>query len=41
MGHPLICCCSFSLASMLFLAGALGIGNLEIKNQVGFGGESV
>eukprot|EP00069_Balaena_mysticetus_P007077 bmy_05437T0 len=40
MGHPLICCCSFSLASMLFLAGALGIGNLEIKNQVGFGGES-
>lgn len=39
-GHSLVCCCPYSLASVVFLAGALGVGNLKVKNQVGFGGDS-
>lgn len=40
-GSPLVCFCSFLWANMPSLVGALvGNGSLEVKNWVGFSGES-
>lgn len=36
VGPPLCCCCSVSRASV-FLGGALGNGNVEVRDWVGFG----